>query len=155
MHPLTFRFDRVVTAGRTQGGTFVNNALSGAVSGMFASALLQVQIAILPQMNHVIPRQPLDVLRTRMQQVVLCLHVCLVFACDATAFRGTRLLRIPRTLYKCVARKVRWRARALIRRFKYFISLHFTRNQVAGRCGEACPPPSSASASAAPFIYPR
>lgn len=40
----TFCFNRVVTAW-TQGGAFVNNALSGAVSGMFASALLQVRYA--------------------------------------------------------------------------------------------------------------
>jgi hypothetical protein len=30
-----------------QGSTFINNALSGAVSGMFASALLQVRFNIL------------------------------------------------------------------------------------------------------------
>jgi hypothetical protein len=51
--------------------SLVNNAASGALSGMFASALLQVECDAFLRFCFInrFPFQPLDVLRTRMQQV--------------------------------------------------------------------------------------
>jgi hypothetical protein len=55
-----------------QGNSFASNAASGALSGMFASSLLQVDFDVSFR-TCALKRsplfQPLDVLRTRMQQV--------------------------------------------------------------------------------------
>jgi hypothetical protein len=55
-----------------QGNSFASNAASGALSGMFASSLLQVDFDVsfrTRALKRSFLFQPLDVLRTRMQQV--------------------------------------------------------------------------------------